>query len=71
MLAAYEQDETRASPSLWVLLQQAMLSGLAEEGPVERMVAEYAGKIVGSVWLYRPSIRAYHDDAPVCSQEER
>ncbi|WP_165423539.1 GNAT family N-acetyltransferase [Ktedonosporobacter rubrisoli] len=64
-LAAYKQYETIASPPLWALLQQAILSGLAEEGPVERIVAEYAGKIVGSVQLYPPSMRAYHYDAPV------
>ncbi len=64
-LAAYAQYKAIASPSLWALLQQAILSGLAEEGPVERIVAEYAGKIVGCVQLYPPSMRAYHVDVPV------
>lgn len=64
-LAAYEEYEVIAPPSLWTLLQQAVLSGLIEEGPVERIVAEYAGKIVGTVQLYPPSMKAYHYDAPV------
>jgi GNAT superfamily N-acetyltransferase len=64
-LAAYEQYAAIAPPPLWTLLQQAVHSGLAEEGPVERIVAEYAGKIVGTVQLYPPSMKAYHYDAPV------
>lgn len=64
-LAAYEQYEAIAPPPLWILLQQAVLSGLAKEGSVERIVAEYAGKIVGAVQLYPPSMNPYDYDAPV------
>ena len=64
-LASYEQYATVASPSIWALLQQAVLSAPTEKGPMEQIVAEYAGKIVGSVRLYQPSMSASHCDVAV------
>ncbi len=56
-LAAYE-DYT-AQP-FWAGLRRVLLATLdAEEGPEEHIVAERAGILVGSVWLYPPGTKAY------------
>jgi GNAT superfamily N-acetyltransferase len=57
-LAAY--DEYRAQP-FWAGYRRILLATLdaEEEESVERMVAERAGTLVGSVWLYPPQAKAY------------
>ena len=56
-LAAYE--EYTAQP-FWAGFRRALLATLdTEEGSVERIVAERAGTLVGSVWLYPPQVKAY------------
>lgn len=60
-LAAYE--EYRAQP-FWAGYRRILLATLdaeeeAQEGSVERMVAERAGMLVGSVWLYPLQAKAY------------
>lgn len=58
-MAAYEQYATLMQPSFWAAYRQALLDALAGTGQVERIVAEQAGKIVGSVQLYPPTMSAY------------
>lgn len=63
-LAAYE--EYRAQP-FWAGFRRTLLATLdaldaeqgAEQKSVERLVAERAGTLVGSVWLYPPQANAY------------
>ena len=56
-LAAYEEY---AVLPFWAGFRRTLLATLdAEEGSVERIVAERAGTLVGSVWLYPPGARAY------------
>jgi ribosomal protein S18 acetylase RimI-like enzyme len=59
-LAAYAELASVMEPSAWAGLDGAVRAGLEAEGPeVERIVAERAGKVVGSVMLYHPSADAY------------
>src|SRR4051812_26448129 len=60
-LAAYAEYATIMAPTAWAGLRQALLSGLAAEGAVERIVAEQEGALVGSVMLYSPTASAYGD----------
>ena len=56
-LAAYEEYGVQP---FWAGYRRALLATLdAEEGSVERIVAERAGTLVGSVWLYPPQAKAY------------
>lgn len=55
-LAAYE--DYSAQP-FWTGYRRTLLATLDAEGPVERIVAERAGALVGSVWLYPPQVQAY------------
>jgi ribosomal protein S18 acetylase RimI-like enzyme len=61
-LAAYEQYATLMSPLFWPVYRQVLLDTLAKEGQIERIVAERAGKIIGSVQLYPPTMSAYKAD---------
>lgn len=58
-LAAYAEYVTIMPGPLWEGYQRQLLATLDEEGPVERIVAEYDGAIVGSVLLYPPLANAY------------
>lgn len=60
-LAAYAEYATIMAPTAWAGLRQALLSGLADEGTVERIVAEQDGALLGSVMLYSPAANAYGD----------
>ena len=56
-LAAYEEYTVQ---HFWAGFRRALLATLdTEEGSVERIVAERAGTLVGSVWLYPPQVKAY------------
>jgi ribosomal protein S18 acetylase RimI-like enzyme len=57
--AAYEQYAERMAPEAWRGLRAAMVAGLATEEPVERIVAERDGRLVGSVLLFAPASDAY------------
>lgn len=60
-MAAYAEYAAIMEPSAWDGLRGAMLAGLATEQPVERIVAELDGELVGSVMLYPPAVSAYGD----------
>jgi ribosomal protein S18 acetylase RimI-like enzyme len=60
-LAAYEEYAKVMAPMAWAALRQAVLAGLDAEGAVERIVAERADTLLGSVMLYSPSANAYSD----------
>jgi GNAT superfamily N-acetyltransferase len=51
-LAAYHQYAAHMPPELWEGYQQGILAALADSKPVERIIAEQEGSIVGSVLLY-------------------
>ena len=56
-MAVYEEY---AAQPFWTGYRRSLLATLdAEERAVERIVAERAGTLVGSVWLYPPQVRAY------------
>lgn len=58
-LAAYEEYAAVMPRPLWEAYRRQLLLTLDEEGPVERIVAESEGSIVGSVLLYPPLAHAY------------
>jgi GNAT superfamily N-acetyltransferase len=47
------------APSAWAALKGAVTAALATEIPVERLVAEQDGALVGSVMLFPPAVEAY------------
>ncbi len=58
-LAAYEEYAAILPPPFWEGYRWQLLATLDEQGPVERMVAERNGTIIGSVLLYPPLAKAY------------
>jgi GNAT superfamily N-acetyltransferase len=58
-LAAYEEFAATMAPSAWAALRRALLSALGTDQPVERIVAERDGRLVGSVLLFPPARNAY------------
>lgn len=58
-LAAYSEFATKMAPSAWNGLHRAVLNALATDQPVERIVAEQDGRLVGSVLLFPPTRQAY------------
>ncbi|HEX8359230.1 MAG TPA: GNAT family N-acetyltransferase [Longimicrobium sp.] len=59
-LAAYAELASVMEPGAWAGLDGAVRGALDAEGPgVERIVAERAGEVVGSVMLYHPAADAY------------
>lgn len=57
--AAYEEYAAIMAPSAWAALKAAVMAALATEIPVERIVAEQDGALVGSVMLFPPAVEAY------------
>lgn len=57
--AAYEEHGAVMTPSSWAGLSHAIDSALDTTEPVERIVAEQNGALVGSVMLYDPAANAY------------
>jgi predicted N-acetyltransferase YhbS len=71
-LAAYEEYATVMAPSAWAGLAQAVRTALATDDPVERIVAEHNGELVGSVLLYPPQVDTYQGAlAPTSAPEVR
>ncbi len=68
--AAYEQYTQIMTPSAWAGLCDAIRSALATEGPVERIVAEQNGEIIGSVMLFPADTQSYGDASAVASVPE-
>src|SRR5215472_12443153 len=58
-LAAYEEYAAILPPPFWEGYRRQILATLDEEGPVERIVAERSGTIIGSVLQYPPQAQAY------------
>jgi len=58
-LAAYDEYSAVMPPPAWEQYRRHLLATLDIEGPVERIVAERAGAIVGSVLLFPPAASAY------------
>jgi ribosomal protein S18 acetylase RimI-like enzyme len=58
-MGAYAQYAEVMAPSAWAGLERALLAALGTEEEAERIVAERAGRLVGSVMLFPPESRAY------------
>ena len=58
-LAAYDQYARIMEPSAWEGLKAAILEGLSATGPMQRIVAEEDGKVVGSAMLFYPQEDLY------------
>jgi GNAT superfamily N-acetyltransferase len=58
-LAAYEEYAGVVSASFWEEYRRLLLVTVDTQGPVERIVAELSGTMVGSVLLYPPLSNAY------------
>lgn len=58
-LAAYAEYARVMTPSAWKGLEQAVWATLSSDEPVERIVAEQNGTLVGSVWLYPAAANPY------------
>ena len=58
-LAAYEEYAALLPESVWAGYRHQLLATLDSEGPVERIVAERNGAIMGSVLLFPPATKAY------------
>jgi ribosomal protein S18 acetylase RimI-like enzyme len=56
---AYAQYANIMEPRAWEALRGAVTSGLASDPPVERIVADDEGALVGSVMLFPPDTNAY------------
>jgi GNAT superfamily N-acetyltransferase len=59
-LNAYSQYSRMMPSHGWAALQQALEGALNTTAPVERIVSEQHGKLVGSVLLFPPSVDAYN-----------
>jgi predicted N-acetyltransferase YhbS len=60
-LRAYAEYADVMSPESWAGLSGAVIAALSSSDPMERIVADDGGTIIGSVLLYPPSSRAYGD----------
>jgi ribosomal protein S18 acetylase RimI-like enzyme len=58
-LRAYAEYTTIMEPVTWAGLEQAIHAALASDAPVERIVADDHGTLIGSVMLYPPATKAY------------
>jgi predicted N-acetyltransferase YhbS len=58
-LAAYEEYAKIMPPSFWESYRKNIVESLDEKGLAQHIVAEYEGKIVGSVLLYPSDASAY------------
>ena len=58
-LRAYAEYAEIMKPESWLALSQALHDALASDAPVERIVADDDGRIVGSAMLYAPETNAY------------
>ena len=58
-LAAYGEYAAIMPEPLWLGYRRQLLATLESQGPVERIVAERGGSLVGSVLLFPPATEAY------------
>jgi ribosomal protein S18 acetylase RimI-like enzyme len=58
-LAVYEQYATIMTPPAWEGLKGSVMNGLATTAPVERIVAEQNGELVGSVMPFPAAVNVY------------
>ena len=58
-LTAYAEYATIMAPSAWAGLNRAVVTALSSGEEAERIVAEQAGTLVGSVMLYPAEVNAY------------
>jgi predicted N-acetyltransferase YhbS len=58
-LAAYEEYAKVMPSFFWEGYRKNIIESLDKHGPAQQIVAEYTGKIVGSVLLYPPAANAY------------
>ena len=58
-LRAYAQYERIMTPTSWAGLDEAVRAALVTEEPVDWIVAEEGGKLLGSVMLWPPATDAY------------
>ena len=58
-LRAYGEYATIMAPTAWEGLDRAIRAALDTDAPAERIVAECAGALVGSVMLFPPATDAY------------
>jgi predicted N-acetyltransferase YhbS len=58
-MASYGEYATLMAPGAWAALEQALRGALATDEPVERIVAEREGRLIGSVMLYPRAADAY------------
>jgi GNAT superfamily N-acetyltransferase len=69
-VASYAEYAGVMTPDGWSGLEQAMTKALASNEPVERIVAEDEGAIIGSVLLYPASSSAYGETVAAVSAPE-
>jgi predicted N-acetyltransferase YhbS len=60
-LRAYAEYADVMAPESWAGLSAAVEAALASNDPMQRIVADDEGALIGSVLLYPPSVRAYGD----------
>ncbi|HET7460348.1 MAG TPA: GNAT family N-acetyltransferase [Longimicrobium sp.] len=58
-LAAYAEYARVMEPAAWAGLDGAVRAALESGGAIDRIVAEHAGRVVGSVMLFPPQVQAY------------
>jgi len=58
-LRAYAEYAGVMAPTAWAGLDGAVRAALESEMATDRIVAEHAGRIVGSVMLFPPQVQAY------------
>lgn len=69
-LSAYAEYANVMSPDSWAGLSGAVEAALASSDPMQRIVADDHGILIGSVLLYPPATRAYGDLAGELSTPE-
>jgi len=69
-LDAYAEYGNIMEPESWAGLSAAVRAALASSDPMERIVADDHGTLIGSVLLYPASARAYGDLAVEASSPE-
>jgi GNAT superfamily N-acetyltransferase len=69
-LRAYAEYATVMEPDSWAGLAAAVEVALVSSDPMQRIVADDDGTLIGSVLLYPPAVRAYGDLAGAASNPE-
>jgi GNAT superfamily N-acetyltransferase len=64
VLSAYTQYASAVPESLWTAYRAQLLSTVDATAPVERIVADLTGTIVGCVLLFPPGAAVYSTDVP-------